>query len=90
MKDVQTRFFHKLSSLTDTPAEHLCDVDYENEMAFAVVVGPPEHERRSDRHHGRKACVRYACSSSSFPKVPVDDWLGSGRTETRLVADAIG
>jgi hypothetical protein len=52
MKDVQTRFFHKLSSLTDTPAEHLCDVDYENEMAFAVVVGPPEHERRSDRHHG--------------------------------------
>lgn len=44
-KDVQTRFFHKLSSLTDTAAEHLCGVDYENEMAFAVVVGPPEHER---------------------------------------------
>jgi hypothetical protein len=33
MKDVQTRFFHKLSSLTDTAAEHLCGVDYENEMA---------------------------------------------------------
>jgi RimJ/RimL family protein N-acetyltransferase len=44
-KDVQTRFFHKLSSLTDTAAEHLCGVDYENEMAFAAVVGPPEHER---------------------------------------------
>ena len=35
-KDVQTRFFHKLSSLTDTAAEHLCGVDYENEMAFAA------------------------------------------------------
>ena len=44
-KDVETRFFHKLSSLTDTAAEHLCSVDYENEMAFAVVVGPLEHER---------------------------------------------
>jgi acyl-CoA hydrolase/RimJ/RimL family protein N-acetyltransferase len=44
-KDVETRFFHKLSSLTDTAAEHLCSVDYENEMAFAVVVGPHEHER---------------------------------------------
>jgi acyl-CoA hydrolase/RimJ/RimL family protein N-acetyltransferase len=44
-KDVETRFFHKLRSLTDTAAEHLCSVDYENEMAFAVVVGPLEHER---------------------------------------------
>ena len=44
-EDVHTRFFHKLSSLTDTAAEHLCSVDYENEMAFAAVVGPVEHER---------------------------------------------
>jgi RimJ/RimL family protein N-acetyltransferase len=43
--DVETRFFHKLRSLTDTAAEHLCSVDYENEMAFAVVVGPHEHDR---------------------------------------------
>jgi acyl-CoA hydrolase/GNAT superfamily N-acetyltransferase len=44
-KDVQTRFFHKLSSLTDQAADHLCSVDYTAEMAFAAVVGPPEHER---------------------------------------------
>jgi RimJ/RimL family protein N-acetyltransferase len=43
--DVQTRFFHKLSSLTDRAADHLCGVDYATEMAFAAVVGRAEHER---------------------------------------------
>ena len=44
-EDVQTRFFQKLSSLTDTVAQYLCSVDYEDEMAFAAVVGPSERER---------------------------------------------
>lgn len=44
-EDVQTRFFQKLTSLTDSAAQHLCSVDYEEEMAFAAVVGPPERER---------------------------------------------
>ncbi len=44
-EDVQTRFFQKLTSLTDTAAQHLCSVDYEEEMAFAAVVGPQAHER---------------------------------------------
>jgi GNAT superfamily N-acetyltransferase len=44
-EDVHTRFFQKLTSLTDTAAQHLCCVDYEEEMAFAAVVGPPAHER---------------------------------------------
>jgi RimJ/RimL family protein N-acetyltransferase len=44
-EDVRTRFFQQLSSLTDTAAQHLCSVDYEEEMAFAAVVGPSEHER---------------------------------------------
>ena len=44
-KDVQTRFFQKLSSLTDDTADHLCNVDYTEEMAFAAVVGAAEHER---------------------------------------------
>ena len=41
----ETRFFQKLSSLTDTAAQYLCSVDYEQEMAFAAVVGPRAHER---------------------------------------------
>jgi RimJ/RimL family protein N-acetyltransferase len=44
-EDVHTRFFQKLTSLTDTAAQHLCSVDYEEEMAFAAVVGPSERER---------------------------------------------
>jgi acyl-CoA hydrolase len=44
-EDRETRFLHKLSSLTDTAAQHLCSVDYEEEMAFVAVVGPSAHER---------------------------------------------
>ena len=44
-EDVRTRFFQKLTSLTDTAAQHLCSVDYEEEMAFAAVIGPSEHQR---------------------------------------------
>jgi acyl-CoA hydrolase/RimJ/RimL family protein N-acetyltransferase len=43
--DVRTRFFQHLKSLTDTAAQHLCSVDHNEEMAFAAVTGPPEHER---------------------------------------------
>ncbi len=44
-EDVRSRFFHKLTSLTDSAAQHLCSVGYEEEMAFAAVVGPREEER---------------------------------------------
>jgi RimJ/RimL family protein N-acetyltransferase len=44
-QDVESRFLAKLSSLTDTVAQYLCSVDYEQEMAFAAVVGPAERER---------------------------------------------
>jgi RimJ/RimL family protein N-acetyltransferase len=44
-QDVATRFFNRLTSLTDQAADHLCNVDYDEEMAFAAVVGPPENEQ---------------------------------------------
>jgi len=44
-EDVRSRFFQKLTSLTDSAAQHLCSVGYEEEMAFAAVVGPREEER---------------------------------------------
>jgi acyl-CoA hydrolase/RimJ/RimL family protein N-acetyltransferase len=44
-EDVQTRFFQALTALTDVAAQNLCSVDYEDDMAFAAVIGPPEHER---------------------------------------------
>ncbi len=45
-QDVYTRFFTYLTSLTDEWAEHLCSVDYEQEMAFVAVTGEDwEHEQ---------------------------------------------
>ena len=44
-EDVRTRFFQELTALTDVAAQNLCSVDYQRDMAFAAVVGPPEHER---------------------------------------------
>jgi hypothetical protein len=44
-EDVHTRFFRYLKSLTDDAAQHLCNVSYEEEMAFAAVTGGPECER---------------------------------------------
>lgn len=44
-EDVHTRFFQKLQSLTDATAQHLCSVNYEDEMAFAAVTGPLERQR---------------------------------------------
>lgn len=44
-EDVETRFMQTLTALTDVAAQNLCSVDYEDDMAFAAVLGPPEHER---------------------------------------------
>jgi RimJ/RimL family protein N-acetyltransferase len=38
-RDVYTRFFTNLASLSEETAHHMCSVDYENEMAFAAVIG---------------------------------------------------
>jgi acyl-CoA hydrolase/RimJ/RimL family protein N-acetyltransferase len=43
-EDVYTRFFTHLTSFTESKAQHLCNVDYENEMAFIAVTGDRENE----------------------------------------------
>ena len=74
-EDRETRFLHKLSSLTDTAAQHLCSVDYEEEMAFAAVVGQSEHERIVG------ASCYYLSPATGLAEVAymVDpDWQGAG------------
>jgi len=44
-EDVYTRFFTHLASFTEKKAQHLCNVDYENEMAFMAVTGERENEK---------------------------------------------
>jgi acyl-CoA hydrolase/RimJ/RimL family protein N-acetyltransferase len=43
-EDIYTRFFQDLRFLPVPAAEHLCNVDYESEMAFLAVVGERENE----------------------------------------------
>ena len=74
-EDRETRFLHKLNSLTDTAAQHLCSVDYEEEMAFAAVVGPSAHERIV------AASCYYLSPATGLAEVAymVDpDWQGAG------------
>ncbi len=44
-KDIYTRFFTRLTSLSVDKAEHLCNVDYENEMAFVATIGKDKNEK---------------------------------------------
>ena len=43
-EDILTRFFNRISSLSVDKAEHLCNVDYENEMAFVAIAGDREKQ----------------------------------------------
>ncbi len=38
-EDVTTRFFTNLQSFSDSKAQHLCNVSYEDEMSFVAVIG---------------------------------------------------
>jgi acyl-CoA hydrolase/GNAT superfamily N-acetyltransferase len=74
-EDRETRFLHKLKSLTDAAAQHLCSVDYEEEMAFVAVVGPHAQERIV------AASCYYLSPATRLAEVAymVDpDWQGAG------------
>ena len=83
-QDVHTRFFHLLTELDDVAAQTLVSVDYEHDMAFAAVVGPPEHERVV-------ATSCYMAEVGGFAEVAymVDpEWQGAGlasRLHERMV-----
>jgi acyl-CoA hydrolase/RimJ/RimL family protein N-acetyltransferase len=74
-EDVESRFLQKLTSLTDTVAQYLCSVDYGEEMAYAVVIGPSAHERIV------AASCYYLSPATRLAEVAymVDpDWQGAG------------
>ena len=43
-EDVYTRFFRSVRALSDAEVERLCNVNYENEVAFVAVTGEREAE----------------------------------------------
>jgi acyl-CoA hydrolase/RimJ/RimL family protein N-acetyltransferase len=44
-EDVYTRFFRRLESLGVSEAQFLCNVDYDNDVAFLAVTGEREQEK---------------------------------------------
>jgi len=44
-EDIFTRFFRRLSCLSFTEMQRLCNLNYETQVAFVAVDGPPEAER---------------------------------------------
>jgi RimJ/RimL family protein N-acetyltransferase len=73
--DIRTRFFRHLRSLTDEMAQHLCSVSYDQEMAFAAVVG----EREAERIVGTSCYFVDPSSGMADVAYMVDpDWQGAG------------
>jgi acyl-CoA hydrolase/RimJ/RimL family protein N-acetyltransferase len=74
-EDVRTRFFRTLRSLTDEMAQHLCSVGYDQEMAFAAVVG----ERESEHIVGTASYFVDPRTGLADVAYMVDpDWQGAG------------
>lgn len=78
-EDVYTRFFTNLRSLSDSKAQHLCSINYEDEMAFVAVTGSDEQERIIG------SCCYYLNQSTNLADVAYmihPDWQGVGLGST--------
>lgn len=73
--DLYTRFFCRLSALSFTETQRMCDVDYDNEVAFVAVDGPPEAERvvASAAYYLNPSSQRAEVAYMILP-----DWQGGG------------
>ena len=74
-QDRYTRFFTRLKSLSVNEAEHLCNVDYDREMAFVAVFG----DREGDRIVG--SCCYYVNPTTNLAEVAymiLPEWQGVG------------
>ena len=88
--DVYTRFFRQVRTLSSREVQRLCNLDYENEVAFVAVAGPREQEQ----------VIAQGCyfvnpstnlAESAFMVSPA--WQGAGlgsALQTRMVEHARG
>jgi acyl-CoA hydrolase/RimJ/RimL family protein N-acetyltransferase len=75
-KDVFTRFFINLASLSEETAHHMCSVDYENEMAYVAVTG---EDWESERVIGTAAYYVDPARNMADVAYMVDpEWQGCG------------
>jgi acyl-CoA hydrolase/L-amino acid N-acyltransferase YncA len=74
-EDVYRRFFRRLRSLSFADAQQLCDVNFEDEVAFLAVAGEREHEEIVG-----SSCyfVLHATCLAEVAYMVARDWQGSG------------
>lgn len=73
--DVYTRFFHHVRGLSDAEVQRLCNVNYENEVAFVAIDGP-----REDAQIVGQACyfVNPSDNLADTAYMVHPDWQGQG------------
>ncbi|MDE2564504.1 MAG: GNAT family N-acetyltransferase [Burkholderiales bacterium] len=74
-RDVYTRFFRKLRGLSDRDAQRLCNVDFDNEVAFVATAGPRESAQVVG-HAFYSVDPSTNLAETAFMVHP--DWRGSG------------
>jgi acyl-CoA hydrolase/GNAT superfamily N-acetyltransferase len=73
--DVYTRFFRRLNALSFKEAQRLCNVDFENEVAFVAVSGSRENEQIVG------SCCYFLNPSTNLAEVAfmiIPEWQSSG------------
>jgi GNAT superfamily N-acetyltransferase len=74
-EDVYTRFFRQVKGLSNKDVQRLCNLDYENEVAFVAVTGAREDETViAQACYFLNPSTNYA--ETAFMVAP--DWQGSG------------
>jgi RimJ/RimL family protein N-acetyltransferase len=73
--DVYTRFFHQVRKLSSQDVQRLCNVNFDNEVAFVAVTGP-----REDPHIVAHACyfLDYSTNLAETAFIVGPDWQGCG------------
>jgi acyl-CoA hydrolase/GNAT superfamily N-acetyltransferase len=74
-RDVYTRFFRKVKGLSDKDVQRLCNLNFENEVAFVAVTGPREAE-----HIVAQACY-FTDPSTNLAETAFmvhPEWQGTG------------
>ncbi len=74
-EDVYRRFFRRVKSLSFTDAQQLCNVNFEDEVAFLAVAG----ERESEEIVGGSCYfVHHATNIAEVAYMVARDWQGAG------------
>ena len=87
-EDIYTRFFRNVRSLSDAEVERLCNVNYENEVAFVATTGV-----RGEEEIVAQSCyfINPTSNLADTAYMVHPDWQGSGlgsALQARMVAHA--